>query len=82
MCKWKFAILPQAEKESGAEREEDIAPQEPFYKLNNDNGQLHTTSYGLSNLCTTSFLLPCSLLHYCIVNILNLSNSYILPQFC
>ena len=31
---------------------------EQFHKLNNDNSQFHTTSYGLSNICTISFLLP------------------------
>ena len=41
----------ESEKESGAEGEEDIGDsQEPL-------SQLHTT-YGLSNLCTISFLLP------------------------
>ena len=53
----------QVEKESGARGEEDIGDsQEPlgrFHKLN-DNSQLHTSSYSLSNLCTISFLLQLS----------------------
>ena len=50
-----------------------------FHKLNNDNSQLHTTRYGLSNLCTVLFLLPRSytILLYCKYAILNLCNSYI-----
>ena len=49
-----------------------------FHKY--DNSQLHTTSYGLSNLCTISLLTTFmnTTLLYCKYDILNLSNSYIL----
>ena len=52
-----------------------------FHKLNNDNSQLRATSYGPSNLCAISFLLNTTFSYRKYV-ILNLSNSYILPQFC
>ena len=54
-----FHQAPQVEKENGAQGEGRYRDsEEPLLKLNNDNSQLHTNSYGLSNLCTISFLLP------------------------
>ena len=43
-----------------------------FHKLNDDNSQLHTTSYGLSNLnnfiSITTFMM--NTIHSCIVNMI------------
>ena len=56
-----FHQAPQVEKESGAEERKILEILQnhfgQFHLFNNDNSQLHTTSYGLSNLYAISFLL-------------------------
>ena len=39
-----------------------------FHKSNNDNSQLHITSYGLTNFCTISFLLQTTAVFFLVRN--------------
>ena len=67
-------------EEDIGDSQKPLAMDNSIAKLNNDNSQLHTSSYGL----TISFLLPTfmntTFLLYCKCAILNLSNSYTLPS--
>ena len=57
-----FHQAPQVQKESGAKERKILKILKnnfgQFHKFNYDNSQLQATSYGLSNLCRISFLLP------------------------
>ena len=70
-----FHQAPHIEKESGAEGKENVGDSQATL-----DSQLHTTSYGLSNLFISITMFMNTTFLYCIYAILNLSNSYILTS--